>query len=34
LHYFPKEKVYKRLEWWVEKEASIISEIPLRAALH
>jgi len=34
LHYFPKEKVYTRLEWWVEKEASIISEIPLRAALH
>ena len=34
LHYFPKEKVYKRLEWWVEKEAAIISEIPLRAALH
>jgi tRNA-(ms[2]io[6]A)-hydroxylase len=34
LHYFPKEKVYTRLTWWVEKEASIISEIPLRAALH
>lgn len=34
LHYFPEEKVYKRLNWWVEKEASIISEIPLRPALH
>ncbi len=34
LHYFPEEKAYKRLNWWVEKEASIISELPLRAALH
>ncbi len=34
LNYFPSEKVYKRLQWWVDKEASIISELPLRAALH
>jgi tRNA-(ms[2]io[6]A)-hydroxylase len=34
LHYFQKEKVYERLRWWVDKEAQIISEIPLRAALH
>ena len=34
LHYFPEKKVYDRLQLWVEKEASIILEIPLRAALH
>ncbi len=34
LHYFPEEKVYKRLAWWVEKEASIINDLPLRPALH
>jgi len=34
LHYFPEEKVYTRLKWWVEKEADIINEIPFRAALH
>lgn len=34
LHYFPEEKVYQRLNWWVEKEATIISDIPLRPALH
>lgn len=34
LHYFPEEKVYDRLSWWVEKEASIIRQLPLRAALH
>ena len=34
LHYFPQEKVYTRLRWWVDKEAMIIGEIPLRPALH
>jgi tRNA 2-(methylsulfanyl)-N6-isopentenyladenosine37 hydroxylase len=34
LHYFPEDKVYQRLNWWVEKEAEIILSLPLRAALH
>ena len=34
LNYFPSEKVYRRLEWWVEKESDIIETLPLRAALH
>ena len=34
LNYFPSEKVYKRLEWWVDKESDIIETLPLRAALH
>lgn len=34
LHYFPPEKVYKRLEWWVDKESDIVEGLPLRAALH
>lgn len=34
LHYFPEKKVYDRLKIWVDKEAEIISNIPIRAALH
>jgi tRNA-(ms[2]io[6]A)-hydroxylase len=34
LNYFPEKKVYDRLNWWVEKEAAIIIELPLRPALH
>ena len=34
LEYFPEEKVYPRLKWWVDTEANIIQELPLRAALH
>lgn len=34
LNYFPEEKVYQRLEWWVAKESEIITALPLRAALH
>ena len=34
LEYFPEEKVYDRLAWWVQKESDIILSIPLRAALH
>ena len=34
LHYFPSDKVYDRLKWWVDKEADIVRQLPLRAALH
>ncbi|HUR31122.1 MAG TPA: tRNA-(ms[2]io[6]A)-hydroxylase [Saprospiraceae bacterium] len=34
LNYFPEEKVYSRLQWWVDKEGEIIQGLPLRAALH
>ncbi len=34
LHYFPETNVYDRLKWWVEKESAIISDLPIRAALH
>ena len=34
LNYFPEEKVYDRLRWWVDKEAEIVLGLPLRAALH
>jgi tRNA-(ms[2]io[6]A)-hydroxylase len=34
LRYFPEVKVYKRLAWWVDTEASIIKDLPLRPALH
>jgi tRNA-(ms[2]io[6]A)-hydroxylase len=34
LNYFPEDKVYNRLAWWVAKEAEIVSFLPLRPALH
>lgn len=34
LNYFPEEQVYKRLEWWIEKEAEAIEGLEIRAALH
>ena len=34
LNYFSEQETYKRLEWWVDQEAEIISNLPLRAALH
>jgi len=34
LNYFPEQKVYDRLKWWVDKEAEIVLGLPLRAALH
>jgi len=34
LNYFPEQKVYDRLQWWVDKEAEIVLGLPLRAALH
>ena len=34
LNYFPETKVYDRLKWWVENEATLIQSIPIRSALH
>lgn len=34
LNYFDEKKVYDRLQWWVEQEAQILSELPIRPALH
>jgi tRNA-(ms[2]io[6]A)-hydroxylase len=34
LNYFDHDKVYERLNWWVEKEADIIDSLEIRAALH
>ncbi len=34
LNYFPEDKVYDRLEWWVERESEILTSCPIRAALH
>ncbi|MFT5885765.1 MAG: tRNA-(ms[2]io[6]A)-hydroxylase [Arcticibacterium sp.] len=34
LHYFPEEKVYTRLNWWVGQESIVVKNLPIRAALH
>ena len=34
LNYFPKDQVYERLRWWIEREAEIINGLEIRAALH
>ncbi len=34
LHYFPKDQVYNRLEWWIDRESEIIDGLEIRAALH
>lgn len=34
LNYFDKEEVYSRLAWWVEREAEILDNLEIRAALH
>lgn len=34
LNYFDQERVYKRLEWWVEQEAEILNQLAIRPALH
>lgn len=34
LEYFPQEKVYTRLQWWLEQEAQIVDNLPIRPALH
>lgn len=34
LNYFPEQQVYDRLETWMEREAEVIQQLPLRPALH
>jgi tRNA-(ms[2]io[6]A)-hydroxylase len=34
LHYFPEEKVYDRLRWWVDQEGEVVNGLELRPALH
>ncbi|MDX1479550.1 MAG: tRNA-(ms[2]io[6]A)-hydroxylase [Saprospiraceae bacterium] len=34
LNYFPEDKVYERLQWWVDQEAEIVRGLEIRAALH
>jgi len=34
LNYFPEEKVYDRLGYWVETEGKIVQGLEIRAALH
>lgn len=34
LLYFSENEVFTRLEWWVDQEAEIVKNLPLRAALH
>ena len=34
LNYFTQEKVYDRLQWWVDQEAEILNGLEIRAALH
>ena len=34
LNYFPSEKVYERLGWWVDIESEIIQSLEIRPALH
>lgn len=34
LNYFDNDTVYKRLAWWVEKEAEILDQLKIRSALH
>jgi tRNA-(ms[2]io[6]A)-hydroxylase len=34
LNYFPEKQVYDRLDTWMNREAEIIQQLPLRPALH
>ncbi len=34
LNYFPEDKVYDRLRWWIEQEAEAIESLEIRPALH
>lgn len=34
LNYFPEDKTYKRLEYWIEQEAEVINGLEIRSALH
>ena len=34
LNYFEQDRVYERLEWWIEQEGEVIDQLEIRAALH
>lgn len=34
LNYFPEDKVYDRLQWWIDTEGEIVEGLEIRAALH
>ena len=34
LHYFEEDQVYKRLDWWMDREAESIQSLEIKAALH
>ncbi len=34
LHYFEEDQVYKRLNWWMDREAESIQSLEIKAALH
>ena len=34
LNYFPEQKVYDRLHWWMEQEGQVVDGLEIRAALH
>ncbi len=34
MNYFDKKTVYDRLHWWIDREAAIIDNLEIRAALH
>lgn len=34
LNYFPEEKVYDRLHWWIAQEGEIVDNLEIRPALH
>ena len=34
LNYFPEEKVYNRLNWWMEQEGEVVNGLEIRPALH
>ncbi len=34
LNYFPEEKVYDRLQWWIDTEGEVVRSLHIRPALH
>jgi len=34
LNYFDSDKVYDRLEWWIDQEAQVLDGLEIRSALH
>lgn len=34
LHYFPEDKVYERLEYWIDIESEVLEGLEIKAALH